>query len=225
MNLGSAQIAVEVNQPANARPAFDVGLRSHVEETLIGVSRFVVILQPRAGAGEREVIVGFERVNHDCALQTVVRVARPMFVVFDLGKAGDGQRLFVVEFDGGVKSLDRVAEFARSEQRGSEQRERARIERVGGDHLRRVFISFLQLDLFDQREAQTQPRLFVGLILFEQAAIDFLGLDEVSLAYLDAGAFERFAARLGHRGGGQENNGQQGRQNPESGCHKTPRRQ
>src|SRR5215470_14893850 len=142
-----------------------------------------------------------------------------MLVIFDFGKPRDGQRFFVVEFDRGVERFDRVAEFARAQQRGSEQRERARIERIGGDHLRGVFVSFLQLDLFDQNEAQAQPRVLVGLIHFEQAPIDYFSLDEVGLAYFSVGAFERRAARLGPRRGRQDNSGRQDRQNPKSVFH------
>src|SRR5262249_8862676 len=84
MDLRIAQIAVEVDQPANSRPALEVGLRSDVEEPLVSVSGLVVILQTRAGAGQRQVIIGLRRVNRDRALQSVVRVARPVLVIFDL---------------------------------------------------------------------------------------------------------------------------------------------
>src|SRR5690242_15066923 len=100
-----------------------------------------------------------------------------MLVIFDLRKSRDGQRFFAVELDRGVKGFDGVAEFARTQERGSEQREPSRVERIGRDYLRRVLVSFLQLDLFDQRETQTQSRLLVGLILIEQPTIDFFGLD------------------------------------------------
>src|SRR5262245_57373069 len=167
---------------------------------LVGVSRFAVILQPRAGPGERNLVVRFRRIEPRGEFQALVRVARAVLEILHLRQTGDGQRLAIVEFDGSVERLDRNAEFARTQKRSSEQRVRAGVDRIGCERLRRVLIRLLEFAQLDQRETQTQPSLLVVAVRFKQATINLLGLAEIRPPELFFGAFERFPARLGPRG-------------------------
>jgi hypothetical protein len=198
-----AEVAQEVDEPADARAAVGVGLGRDAEEGLVGVGRLLVALVARGDLAEVEDVVGLVGVDEGRAAQPREALRDAVLVEVHHREPRDGDGLVVLEGERRAELLDREAEVARAEERRAEERVRARRLRVARDDARRVVVGFDVLALLEQRAAQAQPRRGVLRVFGEEVAVDLLRRLELALARGPLGARPRLLVRRRRRGRGR----------------------
>ena len=129
-----AQTTIEIDDALYTFTALDIGLWSRLEKSFVCVGRFRIEFETGAGSCQRDVVIGFVRIEPYSALQQIVGESPMPLEVIQFGKRGDADRITIIKLKRPSQDRGGLADLAKSNESHTRQRVSAPVALVELDH-------------------------------------------------------------------------------------------